>query len=87
VARGWESKDVEAQLEARQSAGAAAAAARARAGEPDPEARARYVRREKLLLQRTRILSEMQSTCNPRFRGQLDAELAWLDAELAKLPA
>jgi hypothetical protein len=60
-------------------------AASARAPEPSAEQRKLQARRESLLLQRTRILAEMQAACNPRFRGQLEAELHWLDAELARL--
>lgn len=80
MARGWESKSVESQMEDR-----AAAAAAARAPELSMEQRQLQARRESLLLQRTRILTEMQAACNPRFRGQLEAELHWLDNELARL--
>jgi len=41
--------------------------------------------RNSLLLQRSRILQEMQNAANPRFRAQLEAALAHLDAELARL--
>lgn len=61
------------------------AAAAARAPEPSVEQRKLQARRESLLLQRTRVLTEMQASCNPRFRGQLEAELHWLDTELARL--
>jgi hypothetical protein len=80
MARGWESKSVESQMEDR-------AWNRRPAGEPplDDEQRRQRARREALLLQRTRVLGELQAACNPRFRGQLEAELHWLDTEIAQL--
>lgn len=78
MARGWESKSVEAQQEE-----AAAARQVCRILET-PEQAAQRARREALNLQRTRILSELQAACNPRFRGQLESALAHLDAELAR---
>lgn len=82
MARGWESKEVESQIQAK---AARAAAAAANGPELTAEERKAYARRESLLLQRTRVLGEMQASCNPRFRGQLEAELHWLDNEIARL--
>lgn len=78
MARGWESKSVESQQEQ-------AAERTAKPPKLSPEEVARRARNDNLLLQRTRILSELQHACNPRFRGQLEASLAHLDAELKKL--
>ena len=78
MARGWESKSVEAQKEE-------AAEREAKPPQLSSEEMARRAKRDSLLLQRTRILSELQNACNPRFRGQLEASLAHLDAELKKL--
>lgn len=74
MARGWESKDVESQRDNREQKPGAAPA------KSDLEQR-----REALHLQRTRVLRELQSACNARFRGQLEASLQHLDAELKKL--
>ncbi len=74
MARGWESKDVESQREAREPKAPAA-----------PARSDLQSRRDALLLQRTRVLHEMQTACNARFRGQLEASLKYLDAELARL--
>lgn len=63
----------------------AQAAHQAHAPEMSLEERRRYIRRESLQLQRTRVLAELQASCNPRFRGQLESELAWLDTEIAGL--
>lgn len=78
MARGWESKSVESQKES-------AASREAKPPKQTPEELARRVKRDSLLLQRTRILSELQTACNPRFRGQLELSLAHLEAELRKL--
>ncbi|MCC7156045.1 MAG: hypothetical protein IT161_15825 [Bryobacterales bacterium] len=78
MARGWESKSVESQQEL-------AAAREPKPATQSPEEVARRARHDSLLLQRTRILSEMQSACNPRFRSQLEAALAHLEAEVRKL--
>jgi hypothetical protein len=80
MARGWESKSVESQVEQ--------AGDRRRRREPvmlTPEQRLTESRRSKLSLDRTRVLGEIQRCCNTRFRSQLDSELAFLDAELKRL--
>lgn len=84
MARGWESKDVESRAEA-----AAAAASAKRELEPrlTTEEQARMDRRHQIEMARARVLGELQRTCHPRFRGQLEGELAHLDAELKKLDA
>ena len=81
MARGWESKDVEAQLEERESARAEAAAPKLTA-EQQEAAR----RRAALGLDRIRIERELALATHPRRRAQLEAALAHLDAELAKIP-
>lgn len=74
MARGWESKDVESQIESRERERAA-----------DRPLTPADRKRQQLELNRARILRELQSACHPRFRGQLEAELAFLDSELSKL--
>lgn len=83
MARGWESKDVESRQEQvdherqrqRQQQGAAVNSAD----------RVREVQRESLLLTRTRVQSDLSRATHPRHRAQLEAALAHLDAEIAKL--
>jgi hypothetical protein len=77
MARGWESKDVISRQESRQDRPAA----------PERPLTDAERRRSQIELDRTRILRELQAVCHPRFRGQLEAELAYLDAELRKLEA
>jgi hypothetical protein len=82
MARGWESKSVEAQIDM-----------------AEPRRRKRGVimkmeasnaldlirKRESLLLSRTRVVQEMNSAQNPRYRELLGKALADLDSNLAKL--
>lgn len=76
MARGWESKSVEAQ--------------QAEAGEKrtknrtklTPEAAARERERENLRLSRQRVLQQLDATQNPLRRKSLEAALAELDEKL-----
>jgi hypothetical protein len=80
VARGFDSKAVEEQI---------AAAERDRQAEvrPAPTAaeKERQTRREGLRLSRTRTLTALQGTCDPRYRALLERTLAHIDEELAAL--
>ena len=80
MARGWESKSVESQMEA-------ASARRTQAsGDPvSPEELSRERERASLELSRTRILRELASVTNPRYRQSLEAALAFLDEKVAGL--
>ena len=77
MARGWESKSVEAQIDMAESASAAAPAKQL-----TPEAVAHLRRKESLTLSRTRVVREMESAHNPRYRAVLSKALADLDAQL-----
>ena len=80
MARGWESKAVEAQQDeaaAARPAGPALSAAEA----------ARRARRETLLLARTRALADLQVACAAAHRAMLERAIADLDAQLASLDA
>lgn len=79
MARGWESKSIESQMDdaGRDHSG------QARTPISDDD-RKLQVRHNHLLLNRTRILHEMQTACNARFRTQLERELMFLDQELEK---
>jgi len=79
VARGWESKSVEEQI----------ASARARNGQPrlelTPEQIENERKRDSLLLQRTRVVHDLEKCQDPRYRKTLESGLAYLESQLAKL--
>ena len=77
MARGWESKSVEAQqFEAMQKSSEA---------QPklSPEMAVRARERETLRLARQRVLQQLERSTNPRHRSLLENELAALDQKLA----
>lgn len=80
MARGWESKAVEGQVQEFQD--------RDSAGKKRPltpsELESRR-RREVLLLSRARVQKDLQSSRNARHREQLNRALADLDSQLAAL--
>ena len=77
MARGWESKAVEAQMEeARDRFEKGKALARATPGETSREHRS-------LLLAKTHILNEMHTTANDRYRDLLESSLAAIDKQLS----
>ena len=77
MARGWESKAVEAQQdEARGRTGGASAA---------PVDTARAAERATLMLARTRALGDLQVACSPAHRAMLEQAITDLDARLAAL--
>ncbi len=80
MARGWESKSVESQMEA-----AASRVPNAAAYTPDPTPVQIQYKRDSLTMSRTRVLHDLQNASNPRYRAQLESALAYLDQELAKL--
>ena len=78
MARGWESKSVESQIDdGRRSA-------ERRAG-PTAEERERERRRRGLELSRARVGHELEVTTSPVRRAALEEARAFLDAELARL--
>jgi hypothetical protein len=80
VARGWESKSVEDQIEsARQDATAPTHLRK----NPDEQARDRE--RELLRLMRTFTQQKLDAAENPRYREQLTRALADIDVKLATL--
>jgi hypothetical protein len=81
MARGWESKSVEDQIQERE-----AQASKSPSQEKlTPEELERRARRESLLMARTRTLSSLQSACGGRYRGHLEQVLADLDRQLGEL--
>ena len=82
MARGWESKSVESQIESAEDAGQLPDAA----FRPDPQTVQLEYKRDGLVMSRTRVLHDIESAGNPRYRAQLEAALSYLDQEIAKLP-
>jgi len=82
MARGWESKSVEAQIDM-------AEVSRATIAQKElSSATLELVRkRENLLLSRTRVVRELEAAQNPRYKGVLTKALAELDAQLSALKA
>ncbi len=79
MARGWESKSVESQMES-------AEARRAARNTPiDPAQAERNRKRESLQLTRTRILRDLEAAQNPRHREILLAGLKHLDEKISEL--
>ncbi len=77
MARGWESKSVESQIETDPSADR---------GEPvAPEQRERERKRGSLELSRRRVLQDLEAARSEVRRASLERALAFLDEELAKL--
>jgi len=76
VARGWESKSVEAQ---QAEAGEKTTKSRTKL---TPEAAARQRERENLRLSRLRVLQQLDAAQNPLLRRSLEAALAELDEKL-----
>ena len=81
MARGWESKSVEDQIEARREA---LAAADPPAPQASPAETERRLRREGLLLSRARMAAAIESAANPQYRAMIERAIAHLDSELEK---
>jgi hypothetical protein len=80
MARGWESKSVEAQIELHESNHSVADKDRI------TPAQAELLRqKQSLKLARTRILSNLETVQNTRYREILNAALADVEKKLAKL--
>lgn len=78
MARGWESKAVESQIEDQREA-------RSSKPERTSEERETVRKRESLELSRTRVMNDLANAHSQVHRTTLEHALAHLDAELAKL--
>lgn len=78
MARGWESKSVESQREEAKVKTPRAAPLTADQLEVNRK-------RQSLMLSRTRVLNDIESASNPRYRESLTQALGFLDEQLAKL--
>jgi hypothetical protein len=78
MARGWESKSVEDQV-------AAAEAEKLTRSKPatTPAERERQTRREGLLLSRAKLLRDLESASDARYRAMLEQAVAHLDDEIS----
>ena len=79
MARGWESKSIESQIES------AEAQRLTRGARLTAEQIQRARERESLQLSRTRVLHDLDRATNPRYRETLTAALRHLDGKLALL--
>ncbi len=80
MARGWESKDVEAQVESTES--------RKYPSGKEPKDPAQLLREQEikdLQLSRTRIVNDLASASNPNHKKSLEAALAHLDKKISDL--
>ena len=80
MARGWESKSVESQIESAESRRAASRETEISIVEAE-----RIHQRQSLLLSRTRVLRDLEHANNPRYRKILEAALKHLEEKLAEL--
>jgi len=80
MARGWESKSVEDQIDA-------ADAAKEKRAELHLSAqqRERQARKQSLLLSRAQTLARLKAATNTRYRSQLELELKHLEKQLSEL--
>ena len=82
MARGWESKAVESQMEA-----AEARHLHSKGHELSAEELKIVRERESLELSRTRVLQDIASSENPRYKELMARSLQYLDEKLAELAA
>ncbi len=80
MARGWESKEVESQIEA-----AEARASQAKKKRLSDEQLKVQRERESLELSRVRVVRDLASAVNPKYKEQLQKSLDHLDKKLAEL--
>ena len=79
MARGWESKDVESQLELAEAARRARGVAKKAVEDAEVDAK-----RESLELSRRGVLRDLDAATHPRHRQQLERALAFLDEAIKK---
>ncbi len=80
MARGWESKDVESQVEAKTTV-----SDRNNNGQKTAEQLSTESEIRGLQLSRTRIVNDLETATNPHYRKSLEAALSHLDEKIAKL--
>ena len=80
MARGWESKSVEGQIESFESNRSAEVKSRLTSAQADL-----LRRKNSLQLARSRILQNLETVLSPRYRDMLNVALSDLDKKLAEL--
>jgi hypothetical protein len=80
MARGWESKDVESQVEATQ-----APKQKPGSAPKTPDQLKQDEERKDLQLSRTRVVNDLATATHPQHRKSLEAALAHLDKKIADL--
>jgi len=80
MARGWESKSVEEQVQEHQQKKEENTKKQLTAEQLESRRK-----REVLLLSRSRVQKDLQASQNPRHRDQLNSALADLDSQIAEL--
>ncbi len=80
MARGWESKEVESQMEAAQER-----LREAQRPKLPAEEMQRQSEIESLQLSRKRVLDDMEAARNPKYRAMLQKSLSFLDEKIAAL--
>jgi hypothetical protein len=80
MARGWESKSVESQIESAEER-----ATLAKLPKLSPEEADRQRKRDSLLLTRVRVMHDLETSKNPGYRKTLEAALKHLDDKIAAL--
>jgi hypothetical protein len=78
MARGWESKSVEDQMENARQKKKEASPGHSRAVQHSRQ-------HENLVLARARLLKDLQTTDNPRYKQLLEASLADIDKQIAEI--
>ena len=78
MARGWESKSVDDQIQSAETR------RQAIGRELTPDEREAAAKRMTLTLSRTRILQDLQIACDPRHRAMLERALADIEEQLRK---
>jgi len=81
MARGWESKSVEAQIEESRSA----RPTKAKLAHKKAEQAQSQIKKADLLLSRSRVLQQLEHSSNERFNELMRRTLADLDAQIATL--
>lgn len=85
MARGWESKDVESQVELKTADAAKETMAAPGKAKKSLDQIQKDRERQGLELSRTRILNDLETATHPNHRKSLEAALAHLDAKLKDL--
>jgi hypothetical protein len=80
MARGWESKSVESQIESAETL--VRPSSEEQIGAEELEL---LRKKESLMLSRTRVLRDLEASLNPRYRSLMEKALADLNAQLSRL--